>query len=74
VEPQPTVLVTEGRLLEEALNEERIVADELFGEMRKQGIAELSEVRFAVLESSGNITFVPKHAPGKSAVEDQRAP
>jgi uncharacterized membrane protein YcaP (DUF421 family) len=71
VEPGPTLLVADGRLLENALNEERIVADELFSEMRKQGIAELSEVRYAVLEGSGNITIVPKHPTGHRSVDQE---
>ena len=74
VEPGPTLLVADGRLLENALNEERIVADELFSEMRKQGIAELSEVRYAVLEGSGNITVVPRHPTGHHAADDEGPP
>jgi len=62
VESSPTVLVANGRLLEHNLNAERITAEELFSEMRKQGLQELSKVRFAVLESSGNITFVPSES------------
>jgi uncharacterized membrane protein YcaP (DUF421 family) len=60
VEARPTVLVADGRIIDDALNQERILPDELVSEMRKQGIADVSEVRWAVLEGSGNITFVPK--------------
>jgi uncharacterized membrane protein YcaP (DUF421 family) len=60
VEAQPTVLVAHGRPIEKALNDERILPDELFSEMRKQGLSDLSDVEWAVLESSGNITFVPE--------------
>jgi uncharacterized membrane protein YcaP (DUF421 family) len=63
VEAQPTVLVAHGRMLHGALNAERIVPDELFAEMRKQGLADLDEVAWAVLENSGNITFVPERSP-----------
>lgn len=59
VEPRSTLLVDHGRILTEALNDERIVPEELFTEMRKQGISDLKGVRWAVLESSGQITFVP---------------
>jgi uncharacterized membrane protein YcaP (DUF421 family) len=41
--------------------------------MRKNGIADVSEVRWAVLESGGNITFVPKPKPGASA-DDEPGP
>lgn len=59
LESEPTLLVAEGRMLENNMNRERISPEELFGEMRKQGLTQLSEVRWAVLEPSGNVTFVP---------------
>jgi len=62
VESSPTVLVANGQLLEHNLNAERITPEELFSEMRKQGLQELSKVRFAVLEGSGSITFVPSES------------
>jgi uncharacterized membrane protein YcaP (DUF421 family) len=59
VEAQPTVLVANGRVIDKALNEERITAEELFSEMRKHGLSELAAVRWAILEGGGDITFVP---------------
>jgi uncharacterized membrane protein YcaP (DUF421 family) len=64
VEAEPTILVAHGRIIEKALNVERIVPDELLSEMRKQGLARLDDVQWAVLESSGNITFVPRDRGG----------
>lgn len=76
LESPPTLLVAGGRLLEQAMNRERIVPDELFSEMRRQGMATLDEVRFAVLESSGNITFVRQGGPRDSqrAAGDEPGP
>jgi uncharacterized membrane protein YcaP (DUF421 family) len=58
VEAAPTLVVENGRLLEDALNRERLAPDELFAEMRKRGVCDLADVRFAVLESSGELSFV----------------
>ena len=66
MEASPTLLVCDGQLLQKSMNSERIAPDELFSEMRKQGLQELREVRFAVLESSGNITFVPVERDGRA--------
>jgi uncharacterized membrane protein YcaP (DUF421 family) len=66
-ESQPRVLVENGRLCEDALSKERITTDELFAEMHKHGISELSQLSWAVLESSGDIAFVPRG--GRAAVE-----
>jgi uncharacterized membrane protein YcaP (DUF421 family) len=60
LESSPTLLVADGQLIEDALNRERIAPEELFAEMRRQSIAELSDIRFAVLEVSGRISFVPQ--------------
>lgn len=70
VEPRSTLLIDHGRLLTDALNEERIVPDELMSEMRKNGIASISEVRWAVLESGGSITFVPKPRAGSAGGDE----
>jgi uncharacterized membrane protein YcaP (DUF421 family) len=69
MEASPTLLVFEGRLLEDNLNRERIAPDELVAEMRKQGLESLGLVRMAVLESSGNITFVPGASQGGQETE-----
>ena len=60
LEAAPRVLVANGVLLERSMNAERIAPEELYSEMRKQGISELAQVRFAVLEGSGSITFIPR--------------
>jgi uncharacterized membrane protein YcaP (DUF421 family) len=71
MESEPTLLVVNGKLLEHNMNRERIAPDELFSEMRKQSIQRLSELRFAVLESSGNITFISKR--GQTARGEESA-
>lgn len=60
IEPPARVLVSDGRLCRDAMVRERITADELLAEMHKHGIAELSDVRWAILESGGDIAFIPR--------------
>lgn len=57
---EPLLLVQDGRVLERNLRRERITVDELAAEARQQQIADLASVRFAVLETSGRISFVPR--------------
>lgn len=59
VESPPTVLAHHGRFVEANLDRERITADEVYGEMRKYGLERIEQVRWAVLESDGKISFVP---------------
>ena len=62
VEGTPTILVNNGRLIERNLKRERVTADEVFGEMHKAGLADLSQVRWAILEVDGKISIIPKAA------------
>jgi len=57
-EGEPIVLVEHGELVEANMRRQRMTADELAAEARLQGIAALSGVRFAVLETSGEISFI----------------
>ena len=60
MEGEPLVLVEGGKVLERNLRRERITVDELAAEARLQQIADLADVRFAVLETSGQISFIPR--------------
>jgi uncharacterized membrane protein YcaP (DUF421 family) len=74
LEPRSTLLIDRGRVLSDALNRERIMPEELVSEMHKHGIADVSEVRWAVLESGGTITFIPKQRPAVSASDEDVHP
>ncbi len=45
-------------MIKRSLKRERLTADEIAEEARKQQIAHLSEVRYAILETSGTISFI----------------
>ena len=59
LEGEPILLVENGRVLERNLRRERLTVGEVAAQARKQQIASLSEVRFAVLETDGTISFIP---------------
>jgi uncharacterized membrane protein YcaP (DUF421 family) len=59
LEGEPIVLVERGRVLERNLRRERLTVEEVAAEARKQQIAALDDVRFAVLETDGTISFIP---------------
>lgn len=59
VSSSPTVLVSDGRFIQQHLNEERVSPDEVFSEMHKAGLYELRQVRWAILETDGRISLVP---------------
>ena len=57
---QPIVLVDKGRPIDVNLRRERITIDELRAQARLQQIASIDDVRLAVLETSGKISFIPR--------------
>jgi uncharacterized membrane protein YcaP (DUF421 family) len=59
LEGEPLLLVENGEVVEANLRRERIALDELAAEARQQQIASISDIRFAVLETNGRISFIP---------------
>ena len=57
---EPIVLVEDGKLLDRNLRRERLTAGDVAEEMRAQQIATFDEVRWAILESNGTISFIKK--------------
>jgi uncharacterized membrane protein YcaP (DUF421 family) len=59
---KPLVLVEEGKLLMDNLRRERITIEELAAQARLQRIDSIENVNWAVLETGGQISFIPKRA------------
>jgi uncharacterized membrane protein YcaP (DUF421 family) len=57
---EPIVLVEDGRVLLRNVHRERITRGELEEQARLNQIESLEKVRWAVLETSGQISFIPK--------------
>lgn len=60
VSAKPTVIIQNGKLLPRSLESLRISIDELMGEVRQQGLTDLSQVDTAILEKNGKLTVLPK--------------
>jgi uncharacterized membrane protein YcaP (DUF421 family) len=60
LEGTPIIVVEDGVLIERNLERERLDPEEVAEAARLQGIAHLSEVKWAVLETTGSISFIKK--------------
>jgi uncharacterized membrane protein YcaP (DUF421 family) len=60
LEGEPVIVVEDGKPIARNLARNRITLEELAAQARKQGIAELADVQWAVLETSGEISFITK--------------
>lgn len=59
-EPPPITLIRDGRILKRNLRLELITEEELWSQLRQQGIETLDEVRHAYMESDGQISVIKK--------------
>jgi uncharacterized membrane protein YcaP (DUF421 family) len=60
LEGQPVILVEDGNVIEKNLRRHRLTKEELAAEARSQQIDSLDKIRWAVLETSGKISFIAK--------------
>jgi uncharacterized membrane protein YcaP (DUF421 family) len=60
LEGEPVIVVQDGKPIERNLRRNRITFEELGAAARQQQIASLDEVQWAVLETSGQISFIPR--------------
>ena len=71
-----TVLVDKGRFVEENLQRERVTPEDVFTAMHRAGLADLPQVRWAILEDDGKIAIIPKEpaetGKGRSEMLDER--
>jgi uncharacterized membrane protein YcaP (DUF421 family) len=60
LEGQPVLLISDGRLLERNLRRQRMTVEEVRAEARQQSIGSLEEIRYAVLETNGKLSFITR--------------
>jgi uncharacterized membrane protein YcaP (DUF421 family) len=65
LEGAPTVLVQHGQYVVQNLSKERVTPGEIFNEMRKSGLDQLKQVKWAVLETDGKISIVAEDDQGQ---------
>ena len=61
----PTTLIEDGVIRQDALRRNRFTLDELLEELRAQGVTDLTTVKYAVLETNGQLSVLlyPDDAP-----------
>ena len=61
---EPIVLVEDGKVIEDNLKRQRLTREEIGAEARLEGIAAIDDVRWAILETNGRISFVKRQDEG----------
>ena len=60
IEGKPVYIIYKGRLIQKALSENRVSINELLSELRSQGIGDISEIEYAMIEQNGVLSFLTK--------------
>ena len=58
LEGEPVLLISDGSVLQRNLRRQRLTVEDLQAQARLQSIGSLDEVRYAVLETNGQIRFL----------------
>lgn len=64
VTARPTLLVSDGDLLAQALREQRVGVDEIRQAVRASGSGDLSSIAAVVLETDGSLSVIPTEKAG----------
>jgi uncharacterized membrane protein YcaP (DUF421 family) len=60
LEGEPIIVIQNGEPIARNLRRERLTVDDLTEGARRQGIAHLADVHFAILETDGTLSFLQK--------------
>lgn len=55
----PTILIRDGSIDQKALSQSRVSLDELFQKLREKDVFDLNVVKFAILETDGELSVLP---------------
>jgi uncharacterized membrane protein YcaP (DUF421 family) len=61
IEPDPILLVKDGKMIDEAMKKAKISRKELESYLRLTGTDDLSEIKLSYLEINGQVSFVKKN-------------
>lgn len=56
---RPSIIVENGKLHQREMRKNRFTVDELMEELRMKGISDISTVKYAILETNGQISVLP---------------
>ena len=54
----PMVIITDGKVLKDQLKKLRISYEDLYSLLRQQGVFDVQEVRYAIVETNGSISIL----------------
>ncbi|WP_417629234.1 YetF domain-containing protein [Paenibacillus solisilvae] len=69
---KPTVIIERGKLNSEAMRKQRYNLDDLMVQLRENQMPTVADVEFAILETSGKLSIIPKDKSDKNDLSTDR--
>jgi len=60
VDGSPSIVIANGKIIEHELRKQRYNLSDLLGQLREKGVANIADVQYAVLETSGELSVMLK--------------
>ena len=70
----PTIVIQNGKLLEQKLRKIKLDVNDLLEECRSNGYFDISEIEYALMEVSGNLSILPKGKYKPVVIDDLNLP
>lgn len=67
---KPSVIIHNGKLLEHEMEKQRFNNDDLNEQLRIQGYTGIKDIHFAILETNGQLSIIPKPKKQQSTIDD----
>lgn len=67
---KPSVIIHNGRILRDEMKKLRFNHDDLTEQLRIQGYVSIKDINFAILETNGQLSIIPKPQKQQASVED----
>lgn len=67
-----TILIEKGKIMEENLKKQRYPLEELLEQIRVVGYPNILDVDYAILETSGEVSVIPKAEKNSVTIEDMK--
>ncbi|MGB9792010.1 MAG: DUF421 domain-containing protein [Thermacetogeniaceae bacterium] len=74
LEGEPTIVIQNGKIMEENMKKLRYNVDDLLVQLREKGYFNISDVEFAILEPHGKLSVLPKASKKPVTREDLQIP
>jgi uncharacterized membrane protein YcaP (DUF421 family) len=74
VDGEPTVLIEHGQIRDREMRKTRYTLSDLMMQLREKGVGNVADVEFAILETSGKLSVLPKAAKRPLTATDMSQP